>query len=175
MITSSNINNAPALSQARRKPSRKPGTGATTPILAATGSTMTAATVSSISGITLYGATMVLATASGGTPAVPGIPSVATPLPPAARRASVAPWKLPLKIIIFARPVSPRASRTTVEVASVPEFIKRTRSHDGTRSLIASANFISRGVGAPKEVPSTAASRRAAVIAGCAWPRMTAP
>ena len=69
-------------------------------------------------------------------------------------------------MITLDRPVSPRANRTTVEVASVPEFMKRTRSHEGTRSLIASANFISRGVGAPNEVPSGAASRSADVIAG---------
>ena len=71
-------------------------------------------------------------------------------------------------MMIFLRPVSPRARRTTVEVASVPEFMSRTRSHDGTRSLIASANFISRGVGAPNDVPSTAALANAVVIVGCA-------
>ena len=69
-------------------------------------------------------------------------------------------------MMTFERPVRPRANRTTVDVASVPEFMKRTRSHEGTRSLIASANFISRGVGAPKEVPSGAASCNAEVIAG---------
>jgi hypothetical protein len=53
-------------------------------------------------------------------------------------------------------------------VASVPEFMRRTRSHDGTRAEIASASFISRGVGAPNEVPSAAASRNARVIVGCA-------
>ena len=34
-------------------------------------------------------------------------------------------------------------------VASVPLFTMRTFSTDGTRSQIASANWISRGVGAP--------------------------
>ena len=47
-------------------------------------------------------------------------------------------------------------------VASVPELINRTCSHDGTRSLIASASFISRGVGAPYDVPSAAAAASAA-------------
>ena len=42
---------------------------------------------------------------SAGTPAVPGRPSVATPLPPAASSASVAPWKLPWKMTIRSRPV----------------------------------------------------------------------
>ena len=43
-------------------------------------------------------------------------------------------------------------------VASVPEFISRTRSQLGTRAEIASASFISRGVGAPYDVPSAAAA-----------------
>ena len=57
-----------------------------------------------------------------------------------------------------ARPVTPRASRSAVIVASVPLFTKRTCSQLGTRSLIASASFISRAVGAPYEVPSAAAA-----------------
>ena len=129
-------------------------------MLAATGSTMTAATCSSSAGTTLYGTTIVSATAPAGTPAVPGRPSVATPLPPAASSASVAPWKLPWKITMRSRPVTPRARRTAVLVASVPEFIRRTRSQLGTRSLIASASFISRGVGAPYDVPSTGRGAR---------------
>ena len=43
----------------------------------------------SSSGTTLYGTTMVFATALAGTPAVPGRPSVATPLPPAVRTLGV--------------------------------------------------------------------------------------
>ena len=96
-----------------------------------------------------------LGTAPVGTPAVPGRPSVATPLPPATSSASVAPWKLPANVTMRSRPVAPRARRTAVLVASVPEFMSRTRSQLGTRSLIASASFISRGVGAPNDVPST--------------------
>ena len=122
-------------------------------MLAATGSTMTAATSSSSCGTTLYGTTIVLATALAGTPAVPGRPSVATPLPPAASKASVAPWKLPWKITRRSRPVNPRARRTAVLVASVPEFINRTISQLSTRSVIASARSISPGVGAPYDVP----------------------
>ena len=53
-------------------------------------------------------------------------------------------------------------------VASVPEFISRTRSQLGTRSPIASASFISRGVGAPYDVPSAAAAASARVTAGWA-------
>ena len=87
----------------------------------------------------------------------------------------MAPWKLPWNVTMRSRPVNPRASRTAVLVASVPEFINRTRSQLGTRSPIVSASFISRGVGAPYDVPSPAAPRIAAVTAGWAWPRMTAP
>ena len=76
-------------------------------------------------------------------------PSVATPLPPAASRASVAPWKLPWNDTMRSRPVNPRASRTAVLVASVPEFISRACSQLATRVVISSASFISRGVGAP--------------------------
>ena len=74
-------------------------------MLAATGSTNTAATDSSSCGTTLYGTTIVSDTAAAGTPAVPGRPSVATPLPPAASKASVAPWKLPWKMTMRSRPV----------------------------------------------------------------------
>ena len=137
-------------------------------MLAATGSTNTAATWSSSCGTTLYGTTIVDATALAGTPAVPGNPSVATPLPPAANNASVAPWKLPWKMTMRSRPVNPRANRTAVLVASVPEFINRTRSQLGTRAEMASANSSSPGVGAPYDVPFAAAAANAAVTAGWA-------
>ena len=44
VITSSKTSSAPASSHARRSPSKNPGSGATSPMLAATGSTMTQAT-----------------------------------------------------------------------------------------------------------------------------------
>ena len=100
MITSSKMSSAPTRSHSARRPARNPGAGSTTPMFAAIGSTITAATRSSSSGTTLYGATIVEATAPAGTPAVPGRPSVATPLPPATRSASVAPWKFPAKVTI---------------------------------------------------------------------------
>ena len=53
VITSSNNSSAPARSQAARSPSRNPAAGATRPMLAATGSTHTTATVSSSSGTAL--------------------------------------------------------------------------------------------------------------------------
>ena len=92
MITSSKISSAPAASHAARRPSRKPGTGATRFMFAATGSTMTQATCSSSAGTTLYGTTSVSATAPADTPAEPGSPSMATPLPPPASSPSECPW-----------------------------------------------------------------------------------
>ena len=55
-------------------------------MFAATGSTITAATSTPTSGTTLYGTTTVSATAARVTPADPGSPRVATPLPAAASR-----------------------------------------------------------------------------------------
>ena len=91
-MTSSKTSSAPAASHAARSPSRNPGAGSTRFMLAATGSTMTHATRSSSSGTTLYGTTTVSATAPAGTPAEPGRPSVATPLPPPASSPSECPW-----------------------------------------------------------------------------------
>ena len=61
-------------------------------MFAATGSTQTTATDSSSSGTTLYGATIVSATAPSVTPSHPDKPWFATPLPPAASSASLWPW-----------------------------------------------------------------------------------
>ena len=62
-----------------------------------------------------------------------------------------------------------------VIVASVPEFTRRTISTDGTRSQIASARRVSRGVGAPKLEPSAAACWMASTTTGWACPAITAP
>ncbi len=75
-----------------RSPWRKPGTGGTTPMLPATGSTRTAAMsrpraakIASTAARSLNGATSVSATVAGVTPGESGRPSVATPEPAAAR------------------------------------------------------------------------------------------
>jgi hypothetical protein len=73
------------------------------------------------------------------------------------------------------RPVAPRASRTAVIAASVPDDTKRTFSTDGTCSAIASASSTSRSVGAPYDVPAAAACCTASTTAGWAWPRIDAP
>ncbi|CKU80838.1 Uncharacterised protein [Mycobacterium tuberculosis] len=47
------------------------------------------------------------------------------------------------------RPVAPRARRSALMAASVPELTRRTISIDGTSARMASASSISRSVGAP--------------------------
>jgi hypothetical protein len=49
----------------------------------------------------------------------------------------------------FERPVAPRARRTAVIAASVPDDTRRTFSTVATRSTIASASSTSRIVGTP--------------------------
>jgi hypothetical protein len=71
--------------------------------------------------------------------------------------------------------VYPRASRTALIVASVPELTSRTRSAGGTRRLISVASSVSAGVGAPKLRPVVAARWTASTTAGCAWPRIIGP
>jgi len=78
-------------------------------------------------------------------------------------------------LTIFGRPVAPRASRTAVMAASVPDETRRTFSTDGTRAQIASASSTSRAVGTPYDVPSAAARWTASTTFGCACPRIDAP
>jgi hypothetical protein len=54
--------------------------------------------------------------------------------------------------------VKPRARRTELIVASVPEFTIRTFSIEGMSSQMSRATSTSIDVGAPKDVESTAAS-----------------
>ena len=73
------------------------------------------------------------------------------------------------------RPVKARASRSADIAASVPEETSRTCSIDGTASAISAASSTSRSVGAPKLVPSSAASRTASTVSGSAWPKISGP
>lgn len=77
--------------------------------------------------------------------------------------------------MILERPVNPRASRTALMVASVPEFTSRTRSTGATRAAMASASSISASVGAPNDRPPVAARRTASTTSGCACPRIMGP
>jgi hypothetical protein len=52
-------------------------------------------------------------------------------------------------LISLSRPVKPRASRTALIAASVPELTIRTFSMLGTASMISSASRLSASVGAP--------------------------
>ena len=118
-------------------------------MLAATGSTMTAATRSSSCGTTLYGTTNVLATALAGTPAVPGRPNVATPLPPAAKQRVGGAVKVAVEDHQKIAAGVPAGQPHRRAGGLGAEFISRTMSQLGTRSVIASASSISPGVGAP--------------------------
>ena len=54
-----------------------------------------------------------------------------------------------MNLTIFSRPVKPRATRTALIVASVPELTMRTISTDGTASQTSRASSTSSSVGAP--------------------------
>ena len=77
--------------------------------------------------------------------------------------------------MIRSRLVNPRATRIALIAASVPDETSRTSSIDGNASTISSANSTSRSVGAPKLVPSSAASRTASTVSGSACPKSSAP
>jgi hypothetical protein len=73
------------------------------------------------------------------------------------------------------RLVTPRASRSALIVASVPEDTKRTRSIDGTAATTRCASCVSSSVGAPKLVPWRSAARTARSTPGSACPRIIGP
>ena len=73
------------------------------------------------------------------------------------------------------RRVKPRARRTRAIAASVPDETSRTFSTDGTASTISAASSTSLSVGAPKLVPSSAASRTASTVSGSACPKISGP
>ena len=77
--------------------------------------------------------------------------------------------------MIFSRPVCPRASRTALIAASVPELTTRTCSIEGTRSQIRRAKSTSSSVFAPKLVPPRAVSATRARTRSGAWPRISGP
>ena len=74
----------------------------------------------------------------------------------------------------LARPVKPRARRTALMVASVPELTSRTSSTD-VRAMISRARSTSPSVGVPKLRPREAADRTASTISGWAWPWIIGP
>ena len=72
------------------------------------------------------------------------------------------------------RPVNPRARRTALMVASVPELTSRTSSTE-VREMISRARSTSPSVGVPKLRPRVAASRTASTISGWACPWIMGP
>ena len=73
------------------------------------------------------------------------------------------------------RPVNPRAKRSAVIVASVPELTRRTFSMAGTRATKRSAISTSAAVGAPKPNPVVACSRTACTKGVKPWPWIIGP
>jgi hypothetical protein len=71
------------------------------------------------------------------------------------------------------RPVNARAARIANIVASVPEFVNRSRSIDGRRRLISSASSISTSVGAANADARRTWAVTASTTAGCEWPRIS--
>ena len=99
VITSSLMNSAPYSSQSAFSPALNPGSGGTTPMLAAAASVMTQAIVSPTSSKaactrarSLYGRTIVSAALAPVTPGVSGSPKVTSPEPALASSASTCPW-----------------------------------------------------------------------------------
>jgi len=71
--------------------------------------------------------------------------------------------------------VKPRAARTALIVASVPELTMRTSSIDGTAAQISRASSTSSAVGAPKLVPSSRTSWSRPRTWGWPQPRIIGP
>ena len=66
-----------------------------------------------------------------------------------------------------------RAARIANIVASVPEFVNRSRSTDGSRRRISSASSTSTSVGAANAEARRTWSTTASTTAGCEWPRIS--
>ena len=72
-------------------------------------------------------------------------------------------------------PAAPRASRSALIAASVPEDTSRTCSIDGTSLMISSAISTSASVGAPYDRPRVSAACIAASTCGWVWPTIIGP
>ena len=77
--------------------------------------------------------------------------------------------------MILSRPVKPRAARSALITASVPELTMRTISTEGTMVQICSAISTSRSVAAPKLSPSRMAFATLSSTSGWPWPRIMGP
>ena len=99
--------------------------------------------------MSLKAAVKVSFASSAGTPGESGWPKVRTPEPAFTSIESAWPWYPPSNLMILSRPVYPRASRTALIAASVPEETRRTFSTEGNALRIRCASPTSPGVGAP--------------------------
>ena len=75
----------------------------------------------------------------------------------------------------LSRPVAPRARRTALITASVPEFTMRTISMCGTMATIFSAISTSSAVGAPNDRPFSMRACTAFRMSGWLWPSTIGP
>ncbi len=71
--------------------------------------------------------------------------------------------------------MNPRARRTALITASVPDEVNRSRSIDGMAVRMASPSSISRGCVAPSAKPLVAARVTASTTVGWACPRIAGP
>ena len=120
VTTSSNTSSAPTSEQRRRSPGRKPSSGMRTPASACIGSTITAATDSSMRSSvaeSLNGSNV-----TSGSNGANGCRY--TGLPPTDTAPKVSPWKLPANPTSPGRPVYLRAVLRAPSTASVPLFVK---------------------------------------------------
>ena len=75
--------------------------------------------------------------------------------------------------MIFCRPLNARAQRSVINVASLPELVKRSCSTDGTRERMISASATWLRVGAAYADPRCICSVTALTTAGFAWPSIS--
>jgi hypothetical protein len=107
-------------------------------MLAGTGSARIAANswrsvASTTASASFHGTITVAAAAASVTPGLAGMPCVASPEPASASNPSTWPWYAPENFRSFSRPVTARASRIALIVASVPDDVIRSICTPGIR------------------------------------------
>ena len=142
-MISSNTSIAPMRVAISRSRARNAGSAARTPPAPCTGSMMIAATsrstgarIRSTPSASSHGSSTTRRETSSGTPGVQ------------ACTVSCVPWYEWSNRATSERPVKARAARIANIVASVPEFVNRSRSRDGRRPMTSSASSTSTSVGA---------------------------
>ena len=134
VITSSNTSRAPTRSHSARSPSRKPGAGRRHPCWRRPARRSRAATRSSSVGHHVVRHDERLGDRAGGHAGRAGQPERGDAAAAGGEQRVGGAVEVAVEDTIRSRPVKPRARRTAVLVASVPEFISRTCSQLATRS-----------------------------------------